>query len=80
VNGTQFGVRLDIRSQEAPSLVVSLSNVVADPALHVGSALTASVSLVGQVIALSRVEQQALARFTNDAGDHVAVVASQQAQ
>jgi hypothetical protein len=80
INGKQYGVRLDIRSQDAPSVVVSLSNVVADPALHVGSALTASASLVGQVIALSRVEQQALAHFTNDAGDHVALVASQQAQ
>jgi hypothetical protein len=32
------------------------------------------------VIALSRVEQQALKHFTNDDGDHVALVASQQAQ
>jgi hypothetical protein len=80
IDGKPYGVRLDIRSQDAPSIIVSLTNVVADPALHVGSALTASVSLVGQVISMSVVEQQALARFTNDDGDHVGVTASQQAQ
>jgi hypothetical protein len=80
IDGKQYGVRLDIRAQEAPAVVVSLTNIVADPSLHVGSALTASVSRVGQVIALSRVERQALAHFTNDAGDHVGLVASPQAQ
>jgi hypothetical protein len=80
IDGKPYGVRLDVRSQASPAIVVSLSNVEPDPSLHVGSALSASVSLVGQVIGLCRVEQQSLAKFTNDCGDHVGIVASAQAQ
>jgi hypothetical protein len=80
VNGRQHGVRLDVRADAAPSIVVSLSHLAPDPSLAVGSALTASVSRVGQVAALSVVEKQALARYTQDKGDHLAVCASQQTQ
>jgi hypothetical protein len=80
LNGKQYGVRLDVRAQQAPSVVVSLANLQVDPALHVGSALTASVSRIGQVIDLAGVEQQALQRFTNDDGNHVAITARQQTQ
>jgi hypothetical protein len=37
----------------------------------VGSAVTAGTSKVGTVVDLSRVERQALARYTQDAGNHV---------
>lgn len=73
VNGKTFGVRLDIRSDVAPAVVVSISHLRIDPALSVGSTLTASVSRIGQVLALSPVEEQALSRYTPDAGDHVAI-------
>jgi hypothetical protein len=33
--------------------------------------VTASVSKLGQVLDLSKVEKQALARYTNDEGNHV---------
>jgi hypothetical protein len=44
-----------------------------DPALTVGSTIAASSTKVGRVIDLSRVETQSLARYTQDAGDHVSV-------
>jgi hypothetical protein len=75
IDGKQYGVRLDIRAQQAPAIVVSVANLAVDPALHVGSALTASVSRIGQVIDLSGVEQQALAHYTTDAGNHTVVTA-----
>jgi hypothetical protein len=75
VDGTQYGVRLDIRSDAAPSVVVSVSHLAVDPSLAIGSALTASVSRIGQVIALSRIEKQALAHYTQDQGDHAAITA-----
>ena len=80
VDGRQFGVRLDIRSDAAPAVVVSISHLRPDPSLTVGSTVTASVSRIGTVLALSAVEQQALARFTQDDGDHVAISARSDAQ
>jgi hypothetical protein len=80
LNGKQYGVRLDIRAQQAPAVAVTVSNLVVDPALHVGSALTASVSRIGQVISLSGVEQQLLAKYTNDDGNHAVITARSQTQ
>ena len=42
-----------------------------DPSLAVGATLSASGSKLGQVLDLSRVEKQVLARYTNDEGNHV---------
>ena len=39
----------------------------------VGAAVTASSSKVGTVMDFSRVERQSLARYTQDAGNHVSV-------
>ena len=57
----------------APALVVTLTHLRPDPALTVGSAVAASISKVGTVVDFSRVERQALARYTQDAGNHVSV-------
>jgi hypothetical protein len=73
VSGHKFGVRLDIQPADAPALVVSLSHLRPDPALSVGSTVESTVSKIGTVLDLSRVEQQALARYTQDQGNHVAV-------
>jgi hypothetical protein len=73
LNGKVYGSRIDIQPSAAPSLVVSLTQLTPDPALTVGSTVAASNTKVGRVIDLSRVEQQALARFTQDAGNHVAL-------
>ncbi len=68
-----YGARIDIRPQAAPSVVVSLTHLRADPALTVGSAVAAAKSKIGVVVDLSRVERQALARYTQDAGNNVSL-------
>ena len=66
-----YGSRIDIQPTGAPSLVVSVSHVHVDPALVVGSSVTAAGSKLGSVVDFSRAEHQALARYTNDSGNHV---------
>jgi hypothetical protein len=73
VNGRKFGVRIDIQPTNAPSLVVSLTHVRADPSLTVGSAVVAATSKIGTVVDLSGVEREALARYTRDSGNHVSL-------
>jgi hypothetical protein len=68
-----YGARIDIRPLTAPSVVVSLTHLRADPALTVGSAVAAANTKVGVVVDLSRVERQALARYTQDAGNNVSL-------
>jgi hypothetical protein len=73
LNGQPYGSRIDIQPSAAPSLIVSLTHLKPDPALTVGSAIAASTTKVGRVVDLSGVEQQALAKYTQDAGNHVSV-------
>jgi hypothetical protein len=71
LNGKRFGARIELQPAGAPSIVVALTHLQSDPALAVGSAVTAGTSKVGTVVDLSQVERQALARYTQDAGNHV---------
>jgi hypothetical protein len=71
VNNRVFGRRIDIEPTAAPSIVVSITHLRPDPSLTVGSAVAARTSRLGTLLDLSRVEKQALARYTNDAGNHV---------
>jgi hypothetical protein len=73
INGQKHGERIDIQPILAPSLVVSVSRLAVDPSLQVGASVTASSSKLGRVLDLSKVERQALARHTNDAGNHAQV-------
>jgi hypothetical protein len=73
LNGRPYGSRIDIQPSAAPSLVISLTHLSPDPALTVGSTIAASNTKVGRVIDLSRVEKQALSRYTQDAGNHVSI-------
>lgn len=73
LNGRPYGSSIDIQPSGAPSLVVTVSHVRVDPSLAVGSAVTSGGSKLGQVVDFSRTEKQALARYTNDAGNHVVV-------
>ena len=73
LNGRTYGSRIDIQPSAAPSLVVSLTQLTPDPALTVGSAIAASSTKVGRIVDLSGVEKQALARYTQDAGNHVSI-------
>jgi murein DD-endopeptidase MepM/ murein hydrolase activator NlpD len=71
VNGKAYGVRIDIQPSGSPGVVVTLENLKPDPALTVGSAVSAGRTKIGQVMDLSSVEQAALARYTQDKGQHV---------
>jgi hypothetical protein len=73
VAGRRFGSRIDIQPQSAPSLVVSLTQVRADPSLSVGTNVVSAASRIGVVVDLAKIERQALARYTNDSGNHVSV-------
>ena len=73
VGGRRYGSRIDIQPQNAPSVVVSLTQLRADPSLTVGSAVVGGARKLGTVVDLARAEHQALARYTNDAGNHVTV-------
>jgi hypothetical protein len=73
LDGRRFGQRIDVQPAGAPSLVVSVSRLRADPSLAVGATVTAASAKLGQVLDFSKVERQALARHTNDDGNHVLV-------
>jgi hypothetical protein len=73
LNGNRRASRIDIQPVSAPSLIVSITRVEPDPALTVGSSVVSAGTRIGSVLDLSRVERQALARFTQDAGNHVTV-------
>jgi hypothetical protein len=71
LRGRTYGARIDIQPTSAPSLVVRATHLRPDPALTVGSSVAASISKIGTIIDFSHVEKQALARYTQDAGNHV---------
>jgi murein DD-endopeptidase MepM/ murein hydrolase activator NlpD len=71
VNGRDYGVRIDIQPSGSPGVVISLSNLSADPALTVGSTVSSATTKIGRIIDLSEVERAGLARYTQDNGQHV---------
>jgi hypothetical protein len=73
LRGETFGARIDVQPTNAPALVVRLTHLRPDPALTVGSSVAAAISKIGTIIDFSQVEQQALARYTQDAGNHVSI-------
>jgi len=73
VNGQRFGSEIDVQPTGTPSFVVSITHVKPDPSLTVGSSLAAGTSKLGVLLDFARVEEQALARYTQDAGNHVEI-------
>ena len=73
VMGKQYGSEIDIQPQSSPGLVVAVTQLTADPALTVGSAVVRGATKIGAVVDLASVEQQALAQYTNDGGNHVTI-------
>jgi hypothetical protein len=73
LNDRVYGSQIDIQPTGAPSLVVSVSHVRVDPSLVVGSSVTSAGSKLGAVVDFTPVEHQALARYTNDSGNHVVI-------
>ena len=73
IDGQRYGERIEIQPVRAPSVVVSLTRVDALDSLSVGSTVTAAQTPLATVVDLAGVERQSLARYTNDAGNHVAI-------
>jgi hypothetical protein len=73
LNGKRFGSEIEIQPTGAPSFVVAITHVKPDPSLTVGSSVAAGTSKLGVVVDFSRAEEQALARYTQDAGNHVEI-------
>lgn len=73
IGGRHYGTRVDIQPQNAPALVVTLTQLRADPSLTVGASVIGGATRLGSIVDLARIEKQALARYTNDAGNHVTV-------
>ncbi|HZR95275.1 MAG TPA: hypothetical protein VFA56_06245 [Gaiellaceae bacterium] len=73
VAGHRFGSRVDVQPQSSPSLVVSITQLRADPSLTVGANVVSGATRLGTVVDLAKVERQALAHYTNDDGNHVSV-------
>lgn len=73
VSARPYGVRVDVQPSSAPSVILSITHLRLDPSLSVGSLLTAGGSKLGTLLDLSRVERQTLARYTQDAGNHVSL-------
>jgi murein DD-endopeptidase MepM/ murein hydrolase activator NlpD len=71
--GKHLGARIDVQPSGNPSIVVSLTHLRPDPNLTVGSTVTATTSKVGTILDFAEIERQALARVTQDAGNHVAI-------
>ena len=73
IQGKAYGSEIDIQPQNAPSVVVAVTQLVSDPALTVGTPVVSGATKLGRVADLSVVERQALSRYTNDAGNHVTI-------
>jgi hypothetical protein len=73
LDGRAYGQRIELQPTGSPSIVVTVSHLRADPSLTVGSAVVASTSRLGTLLDFSAVERQSLARYTQDAGNHVSV-------
>jgi hypothetical protein len=73
IAGRVVGAEIELRPTSAPSLVVTLENVRADPALSVGANVAAGSSKIGAVADVSRFEKQALAKYAADGGNNVSI-------
>jgi len=71
VDGRKLANVLEVQPLGSTDTVVAVSRIDVDPSLAVGSPVTAGVSKLGRIVDFSRVERQALARHTRDAGNHV---------
>ena len=73
LDGKHYGARIDVQPSGNPSIVVSLTHLRPDPSLTVGSPVAATTSKLGTILDFAGVERQALARVTQNSGNHVAI-------
>ena len=71
IDGTAHGSVIEIQPTATPADVVTLTNLSADPAIAVGSAVTAAKTKLGTIVDMSKVLSQEMAKYTSDAGNHV---------
>ena len=72
INGRKVGAKIDIQPLADPATVVSISSCA--PTRHSRSATRSPRHVeIGTVADLAKIEQQALARFTTDAGNGVTI-------
>ena len=73
IGGRRVGSRIDLRPSEAPSVMVSVTNVRPDPAIVVGTPVLAATSKLGTAVDIASVEKQALAAHAPDGGNNVSI-------
>lgn len=73
IDGRIVASRIEIQPNASPGVVVTLTNLELDPALTVGSSVSAPRSRIGRVADLSTVQESALARYTQDSGQHLQI-------
>jgi hypothetical protein len=73
IQGKTYGSEIDIQPQNSPSVIAAVTQLIADPALTVGTPVVSGATKLGRVADLAAVEHQALSSYTNDAGNHVTI-------
>jgi hypothetical protein len=75
LDGRRYGNVVQIRPDAAPSITITMTNLTTlrSAPVQVGDRVEAARTALGTVIDLSQVLEQTLARYTNDAGNHVAI-------
>ena len=72
--GAHKDCELRIQLAADPSLLLLLSHIE-DPVVHVGDRVMAGTTALGRLRGFPKEMQQDLSRYTNDAGDHVQLIA-----
>jgi hypothetical protein len=72
--GRHLDVEIDIAVTADPTMRLVMTHI-ADASVHVGDQVAAGVTLIGRIRAFPADVEQAISQFTNDAGDHVQLVA-----
>jgi hypothetical protein len=72
--GRYQDVEVDIQIAADPSLLLVITHV-AKPLVHVGTETIAGSTRIGELRAFPAGMKQAISRYTNDAGDHVQIMA-----
>ena len=72
--GSHADCEIDIQFTADPTLLLVVTHIVS-PQAHVGDTVAAGVSILGRLRAFPPEVQQGIRQFTNDAGDHVEMVA-----
>ena len=76
LRGTVVGIQVSIEPQSASDLAVVVTHIrpsESSPPVRVGTAVRAGITVLGQIVDLSGIIEQELARYSADSGNHVAL-------